>query len=486
MHDHSSDRLTVASTSLHRLFNGESIPTSAQSPISGQLYLPEYQRPYRWDARLVAGLYEDILDHFAEGKEQLHDYYLGSIILHQDDGHAAGPRLNIIDGQQRLTSMALLCALAGISPVPALGFRAPESRKNISANAAALREQVKRGFDLTRINVTLVVTRSEDDAYRFFETQNSGGVRLRGADIIKAHHLRAVDAPCQDDYARRWEGMQAMQDVLGSVMRSRHWQSLQWRDLASEKYAPLLLREQVVHELAHATGATGMDERFNQVRLGRSGEGWAMRATDGQYAIRQPLNAGVNTIHYLTQFHELHRTWCAKDLPADANGFQRFYHALVAQSDASIFLTRLYDCALCMYISQFGPQQVLEASLRLFRVVFSPRLSNEKAVRESTAQRFASDHPVLDWIAASYTHEQLMIYLKNFTYTVAPQNLDTPNGIKRRFVDGVSQALDIKIPPLGEGEDFSTAVAASFDASLQAAIERTLDAGGQPDFGGRP
>ena len=48
-----------------------------------------------------------------------------------------------------------------------------------------------------QIEFTLVITQSEDDAYQFFETQNTGGVRLSGPDIIKAHHLRAIDKPLQ-------------------------------------------------------------------------------------------------------------------------------------------------------------------------------------------------------------------------------------------------------------------------------------------------
>nr|WP_314546260.1 DUF262 domain-containing protein [uncultured Massilia sp.] len=470
----SHDRLTVASTSLDKLFSNEDIPSNGHAAIRGALHLPEYQRPYRWDAQLVRELYQDILDHFApENGNAAHDYYLGSIILHQQaaDGR---PRLNIIDGQQRLTSMALLCALAGMAPVPDLNFRAPESRQRIAANATALHSQVTRPFDLARINVTLVVTRSEDDAYRFFETQNSGGVRLTGADIIKAHHLRAIDKASQDDYAHRWEDMRALQGVLDSVMRARHWQSLQWRNLASQRLEPLVLRQQIVHELAQATGETSEDACFSQVRLRRTDAGW-----DGpdsiRYAMRQPLDAGVNTVHYLAQFHDLHTNWCSKTVPAPGSGFAHYYHVLVAQSDASPFLTRLYDCALCMYISQFGDSQVLEASLRLFRVVFSPRLENKKAVREATVQHFVREHPVLDWIASSYTHKQLMNYLKQFTYTVAPDHLGTRGGIKRRFVDIVLAALSIPMAPT-EGEDVATMIAARFDTSVQAAIDKIVAA----------
>ena len=478
MIDNADGHLVVASTSLHRLFSGESIPASDNSAIHGRLHLPEYQRSYRWDSRLVYDLYQDILAHFQGGPErEAYDYYLGSIILHQSSAHG-DCRLNIIDGQQRLTSVALLCSLAGMSPVPDLRFRALKSQQRVLDNLAELRGQVNSAFDLARINVTLVVTRSEDDAYRFFETQNSGGVRLDGAAIIKAHHLRAIDPAHQDAYARSWENMKELPNALDSVMRGRHWQTLSWRSLASRDREPVLTRKQIVQELAYDTGDEKVDEKFNQVRLRHAGDGWQLQDEAARYAMRQPLDAGVNTVHFLQQFNDVHREWCNKDEPVNATPFQHYYFQLVAQSDASAFLTKLYDCALAMYVSQFGSNKLLEASLRLFRVVFSPRLSNERMVRESTVQRFVRDTPVLDWITSSYTHAQLMKHLTEFNYKVAPENLDTRKGVKRRFVDKViaTLAMDLRL-----GDDAQpAAIASRYDAALQSAIIRIVPAPAYP------
>lgn len=460
-----SQRIVVASTDLATLFSGGRIRADG-GDIAGELHLPEYQRPYRWDDRLVLGLYEDLLAHFAADRRAPHDFYLGTIILHQT-GSADGPQLDIIDGQQRLASMMQLCWLAGIKPLPRLRFRAPESQQRIIANLAALRGRIAPVFTLARINVTLVVTDSEDDAYRFFETQNSGGVRLSGADIIKAHHLRAIEPQRQDDHARRWEEMGDLAVVLETVMRARHWQTLAWRDLASHR-KPLLAREQVVHELAALTGESGLDEAYRQVRIRRTDEGWETAGACGGYLLRQPLAAGTNSINYLRQFDELHRDWCGKGASAGRTTYHHYYRHLVADTDTSVFLKRYYDCTLAMYISQFGTSQLLEASLWLFRLVFSPRLSNEKMVRESSVQSFARRVPVLDWIASSFTHHQVMIHLRGFDYTVSTEHLDKPNGAKRRFADGVIASLQLTLPQQG---DYGSMLATSFDAALQEAID---------------
>lgn len=61
------------------------------------LRIPQYQRPYKWTAKNITQLFEDI----AVYKDKS-SYRLGTIVFHQDkDG------LNIVDGQQRTITMLL-------------------------------------------------------------------------------------------------------------------------------------------------------------------------------------------------------------------------------------------------------------------------------------------------------------------------------------------------------------------------------------------
>ncbi|NKJ49224.1 hypothetical protein CIC12_21305 [Burkholderia sp. SG-MS1] len=87
--------LKVASVSLLELVAGkihDHIPR-------GRWRLPEYQRPYRWSSEQVAQLADDLAPHLERAWG--HDYYLGSLILHQSDNGW----LNIIDGLRRLKTM---------------------------------------------------------------------------------------------------------------------------------------------------------------------------------------------------------------------------------------------------------------------------------------------------------------------------------------------------------------------------------------------
>ncbi|QNT38581.1 DUF262 domain-containing protein [Pseudomonas asiatica] len=80
--------IAVASTSLDNLFNGKRIPSSDGGVIFGRLHLPEYQRPYRWSEEQLGRLLDDLRSFFSSDAPA-HDFYLGSIILHQEGATGA-------------------------------------------------------------------------------------------------------------------------------------------------------------------------------------------------------------------------------------------------------------------------------------------------------------------------------------------------------------------------------------------------------------
>lgn len=458
----------VASVSLLQLFSHLGMYDAQGQPIQGRLSLPEYQRPYRWNSSQVAQLAEDLDSH--QRQPPGHHYYLGSLVLHQTPDGC----LNIVDGQQRITSVGILCLLAGVQPLPALRYSAPESQRRIRQNLAELRQQpLPAALNLEQINVTLVITHSQDDAYRFFETQNSGGVRLSGIDIAKAYHLRAIEQSQQNCYARRWEEMGELKPVVDCVMRGRFWQSLDWRDLPSQQTQAHRWRDKVIEELADSTAQEGGDWSYRLQVSPRDADSLTLGFTSSAYDMRQPLQAGCNSIHYLEQYHDLWRQHCADQPTPGAllESWPALYQILVAQSDASLFLRKLFDTALVMYVSRFGDTHLREAGLWLFRMVYSLRLSNERVVRESSVQKFAKENPLLDWIAQSYTSAQLMTRLRAFGYRVDTNNLKKPNGKKRQHVDAVCQALHLRLAPADITPEL---MAEGFDNAMRSAIEHLL------------
>ncbi|MFW5614010.1 MAG: DUF262 domain-containing protein, partial [Campylobacter hyointestinalis] len=72
---------------------------------SQKFLIPEYQRPYRWKIDECQTLWDDIINAFYEKKDnKKFEYFLGSIVSFEND-HGD---LEIIDGQQRITTLTLL------------------------------------------------------------------------------------------------------------------------------------------------------------------------------------------------------------------------------------------------------------------------------------------------------------------------------------------------------------------------------------------
>lgn len=230
--------------------------------------IPAYQRPYRWGAEQALQLLddlEDVLDR--EGEVQ---YFLGSVVL----VNQGVPKYDVIDGQQRLTTLSILIALLrdladdpghrstlgsmvmesgvaldGIPAKPRLALReqdadfftthvqTPEStdtlvtlsdataltdpQRAIRDNARALRSRLVEWSDLrrsdlatllrTKTYLVVVTTVDLDSAYRIFSVMNARGLDLAPADIFKSTVLGAMED--SSDASKKWE---AAEEALGT------------------------------------------------------------------------------------------------------------------------------------------------------------------------------------------------------------------------------------------------------------------------------
>lgn len=71
--------------------------------------IPLYQRPYAWSTEQAEEMLEDFLSFLSgnnESVEEVNPYFLGSIVLIKADK----PDAQVVDGQQRLTTLTILLA----------------------------------------------------------------------------------------------------------------------------------------------------------------------------------------------------------------------------------------------------------------------------------------------------------------------------------------------------------------------------------------
>ena len=71
---------------------------------SGRFVVPDFQRNYAWEAKQVNEFWND-LEFITQSQDE---HFVGSVILLLEDGN---PDLQVIDGQQRLTTIFMLISL---------------------------------------------------------------------------------------------------------------------------------------------------------------------------------------------------------------------------------------------------------------------------------------------------------------------------------------------------------------------------------------
>ena len=96
--------------------------------------IPLYQRAYAWEDKQLTQLVEDIND-----VEEDANYHIGSLIVSKQSG-----RYEVVDGQQRLTSLYLLLNCLGVKVNPTLTFACREKSNYTLKNIEELLENPSR------------------------------------------------------------------------------------------------------------------------------------------------------------------------------------------------------------------------------------------------------------------------------------------------------------------------------------------------------
>ncbi|MFN3893136.1 MAG: DUF262 domain-containing protein [Acinetobacter sp.] len=426
--------IKVAVCNVAQLLSGKNIQVQDQADIQGKLTIPEYQRPYVWDIEQLDQLIKDIQEHEQKGKDS--PYYLGSIIL-----HAKSTELNIIDGQQRLTSLTLFGYLNAQLQNVSLSYHSSVSVEHIRRNLAYLhsnKAEWEKSIDLEKIVVSLVVTSSEDDAYKFFETQNTGGVRLSGIDIIKAYHLRAINSEQQKRYqtfyAKKWESLGELSDTVWVLLLGRYWNYLNRQQVPYYKNK-MAIKNAIIDEFSKKTRNGTEDIAYSQININYSPVNRSSQISMlNSYNFRQSLNAGINTISYLEYFQQLYLKYY-KNL--DIQYLYEYYNftSWLKQLQGCRFLAELYVIGILLYVSKFGEYKLDIFAKKFFRVAYSRRATNQTRVRADTVPKFIEETNLLDHVVMAYRPEDLFEKLDSYKFDLKEYELDEKKkSLRKTFI----------------------------------------------------
>lgn len=223
--------------------------------------IPYYQRPFAWEEENFEKLIDDVMS-AAAGQQ----YFLGTLVLHKKDEKN---NYDVVDGQQRLTSLIILLAclrdmisdadfsnqlhdkiiqaenkVDGVPAKPRIEVKdrkmfdemvltrngtktkkrpgdlaEPENRYMIAINTFYSKLDGKSQEYLQKlsqlINQKCVIiqlsTTSFDDAFKLFTIVNDRGKQLRRIDIIKAQNISPDIVPIdatRDKLAQEWESIE--------------------------------------------------------------------------------------------------------------------------------------------------------------------------------------------------------------------------------------------------------------------------------------
>lgn len=88
---------------------GKEYPISDIFTSKFEYHIPSYQRPYAWEKEQAETLFDDLYD-FYKNQPKDDNYFLGSIVLIKEDDENK-PLSDVIDGQQRLTSLTIFLSV---------------------------------------------------------------------------------------------------------------------------------------------------------------------------------------------------------------------------------------------------------------------------------------------------------------------------------------------------------------------------------------
>lgn len=240
-----------------------------------QMLVPLFQRPYEWGEEHWGTLWDDIMERYNRVQEDPPDasHFTGAIVTAPARSVPVGvSKYLVIDGQQRLTTVAvLLCAIRSKLPVDSKRHRQitrlllnedyegtevykllptqpdrPAWYSLLEDAASAGDSRFRRAFrffveklggfdeeeqsiDLQRLfevvqqrlNVVFIHLGDNDDPYLIFESLNAKGARLTQADLVRNYLLLRLNTNAQEQmYQQHWLPMQQrLDDALPEFVR---------------------------------------------------------------------------------------------------------------------------------------------------------------------------------------------------------------------------------------------------------------------------
>ena len=273
----------------------------------GNLRIPSYQRPYKWNRKHIRNLFYDLRD--AMGKKE---YQIGSVILHENDEY-----LDIVDGQQRLISISLFLHLLDdlenykgakqLLSSAVFGelscYHASENYnewENLTQLVGENQAKDICNFLLENCSVSVITMPQErlSEAFQLFDSQNNRGKSLEPHDLLKAYHLRKQDSE-DEKIVEKWEKFVEDKDLSLKELFDKHlFRMRRWSrgetGLTNKRYGSYL---RFTEDFIDDFKGVDLNQNFPYLELYRHIENFPM-------SITMPIIDGSKFFEYIESAHE--------------------------------------------------------------------------------------------------------------------------------------------------------------------------------------
>lgn len=357
------------------------------------LAIPEYQRPYSWSVASTNTLFMDTYEAYKQG---ISEYRLGSVILHKKDEN-----YNIVDGQQRLTTLSILLYCLGDKVKGLLNEQYSSLSVNaITNNLEILTKKVSELKDaeligyklylLQNCTVVKIVTDEEQEAFQFFDSQNSRGKELAPHDLLKSYHLREMnneEENIKTKIINRWENKN--QQDLEVLFKTYLFPLTQWYKgknglgYSSEKIGTFkgIKINNLYNYAIYQKAANLFVEQMNN-----NGSVEILAAkTLNQFQLTQPLISGKRFFAYAIHYADL-----LEKIQKKINDFHKDADEIPSIRSGDKYIKQLYESVLLFFADRFGIDSITDSVVKqLYTWSYSIRLVMIMVYQE-TVNNYAS------------------------------------------------------------------------------------------------
>ena len=214
-----TNSLPLKEQSIAEIYNGNQVTYE----------VPIYQRNYAWEDDEITALIQDVYDAYQQNKDQSvkGTYFIGTLVSY----HKGDQVYEVIDGQQRLTTINLVLSALGVNRQNKLTYRArKKSNETIQSvplfNVDERDIGIKNGYDYASAAINKIVPAKDLDSFKtyfqenvhiihynvpkdidlnhYFEIMNSRGEQLEKHEIIKARLIEKLNDEDKGKFSLLW------------------------------------------------------------------------------------------------------------------------------------------------------------------------------------------------------------------------------------------------------------------------------------------